>query len=36
MERIAVIYPGNKRFPLYDNVEAIPLAALGQGHQLFE
>lgn len=35
LERIAVIYPGNKRFPLSDNVEAIPLDELGQGHQLF-
>lgn len=36
LERIAVIYPGNKRFPLSDNVEAIPLEELGQGLQLFE
>ncbi|MEX0830717.1 MAG: ATP-binding protein [Nitrospirales bacterium] len=36
LERIAVIYPGNKRFPLSDNVEAIPLDELGQGRQLFE
>ena len=35
LERIAVIYPGNKRFPLSDNVEAIPLDELGQGRQLF-
>jgi hypothetical protein len=35
LERIAVIYPGNKRFPLSDNVEAIPLDDLGQGQQLF-
>ena len=35
LERIAVIYPGNKRFPLSDNVEAIPLDQLGQGQQLF-
>lgn len=35
LERIAVIYPGNKRFPLSDNVEAIPLDELGQGQQLF-
>jgi hypothetical protein len=32
---ITVIYPGNKRLPLPDNVEAIPLEELGQGHQLF-
>jgi len=35
LERIAVIYPGNKRFTLSDNVEAIPLEDLGQGQQLF-
>ncbi|MEO8325453.1 MAG: ATP-binding protein [Nitrospirota bacterium] len=35
LERIAVIYPGNKRFPLSENVEAIPLDELGQGQQLF-
>jgi hypothetical protein len=35
IERIAVIYPGNKRFPLSDNVEVIPLDDLGQGQQLF-
>lgn len=35
LERIAVIYPGNKRFPLSVNVEAIPLDELGQGQQLF-
>jgi hypothetical protein len=31
-----MIEPGNKHFPLSDNVEAIPLEELGQGHQLFE
>ena len=36
IELIAVIYPGNKRFPLSDNVEAIPLDELGQGRQLFK
>ena len=36
LERIAVIYPGNKRFPLSDNVDAIPVEELGQGRQLFE
>jgi predicted AAA+ superfamily ATPase len=35
LEGIAVIYPGNKRFPLSDNVEAIPLEELGQGQPLF-
>jgi hypothetical protein len=36
LERIAVIYPGNKRFLLSDNVDAIPLEELGQRRQLFE
>ncbi len=36
LERIAVIYPGNKRFPLSDNVDAIPIEELGQRRQLFE
>ncbi|WP_342347857.1 ATP-binding protein [uncultured Nitrospira sp.] len=35
LERVAVIYPGNKRFPLSENVEAIPLDELGQGQPLF-
>lgn len=34
LERIAVIYPGNKRFPLSDNVETILLDELGQSQQL--
>jgi hypothetical protein len=36
LERIAVIYPGNKRFPLSDNVDAIPIEELGRRRQLFE
>lgn len=28
LERMAVIYPGSKRYPLSDQVEAVPLAAL--------
>ncbi len=35
LERVAIIYPGNKRFSLSKKVEAIPLEELGQGHQLF-
>jgi predicted AAA+ superfamily ATPase len=35
LERIAVIYPSNKRFPLSDNMEGIPLDDLGQGQRLF-
>ena len=36
LERIVVIYPGNKRFPLSDKVDAIPLEELRQRRQLFE
>ncbi len=35
LERVAIIYPGNKRFPLAKKVEAIPLEELGQGHPIF-
>jgi len=35
LERVAVIYPGNKRYPLAHKVEAVPLEELGQGHSLF-
>lgn len=31
LERIAVIYPGVKRYPLAARVEAVPLGALVQG-----
>lgn len=31
LERIAVIYPGAKRFPLAERVEAVPLDALVEG-----
>jgi len=31
LERIAVVYPGTKRFPLAEQVEAVPLEALVQG-----
>ncbi len=31
LERIAVIYPGVKRYPLADDVEAVPLEALVHG-----
>lgn len=35
LERVAIIYPGNKRFPLDKKVEAVPLEELGQGYPLF-
>lgn len=35
LERVAVIHPGAKRFPLVDRVEAVPLGALSEGPGLF-
>jgi len=36
LARIAVLYPGSKRFPLGDRVEAVPLRAVGAGEPVFE
>jgi predicted AAA+ superfamily ATPase len=35
LERVAVVYPGDRRFPLEDRVEAVPLHALAEAHSLF-
>jgi predicted AAA+ superfamily ATPase len=35
LERVAVVYPGSKRYPLSDAVEAVPLDALAKGESLF-
>jgi hypothetical protein len=35
LKRVAVVYPGTRRFPLADQVEAVPLADLGRGGRLF-
>jgi len=35
LEQVAVIYPGTKRYPLADQVEAVPIADLGRGQRLF-
>lgn len=35
LERIAVLYPGTKRYPIADRVEAVPLAALAVPGALF-
>jgi uncharacterized protein len=35
LHRVAVIYPGSKRFPLSEQVEAVPLEALAQGASVF-
>ena len=36
LERVAVIYPGGKRFALADRVEAVPLDTLAKPGRLFE
>ena len=35
LERVAVIYPGTKRFALADRVEAVPLGTLAEPGRLF-
>jgi len=35
LERVAVIYPGSKRYPLADRIEAVPIAALAHREKLF-
>ena len=35
LARVAVVYPGAKRYPLGDRVEAVPLRALCSGEQVF-
>lgn len=35
LERVAVLYPGKRRYPLSDQVEAVPLAALTTPDTLF-
>ena len=35
LRRVAIVYPGTKRYPLADNVEAVPLASLARGGSLF-
>jgi hypothetical protein len=34
LESVAVVYPGNRRYRLADNVEAVPLASVGSGESL--
>jgi uncharacterized protein len=36
LERVAVVYPGAKRYPLADRVEAVPLDTLAKPGRLFE
>lgn len=35
LERVAVIYPGSKRFIMADRMEAVPLESLAQPEQVF-
>lgn len=35
LARVAILYPGTKRFPLSDRVEAVPLEALSRGNPVF-
>ncbi len=35
LERVAIVYPGAKRYPLSDRVEAVPLATLAEPGRLF-
>lgn len=35
LDRVAVLYPGDRRFPLADRVDALPLQSLADGASLF-
>lgn len=35
LDRIAVVYPGEKRYPLADRIEAVPLRELAERERLF-
>jgi hypothetical protein len=36
LRRVALLYPGDRRYPLSDRVEAVPLKCLAEGPCLFE
>lgn len=36
LERVAVVYPGTRRYALADRVEAVPLSALAEPGRLFD
>jgi hypothetical protein len=36
LERIAVLYPGTRRYTLADRVEAVPIATLATPGRVFE
>jgi len=35
LARVAVLYPGSKRFPIAQHVEAVPLCKIGEGEAIF-
>jgi len=35
LEKVAILYPGNRRFPLSDQVEAVPVSSLATGAPVF-
>jgi len=35
LARVAVLYPGSKRFPIAQRVEAVPLCKIGEGEAIF-
>ena len=35
LERVAIVHPGAKRYPLDKRVQAVPLASLGKREPLF-
>jgi hypothetical protein len=36
LSKIAVLYPGSKRFPISEQVEAVPVQDLHRGVSIFE
>ncbi|WP_299698297.1 hypothetical protein [Hydrocarboniphaga sp.] len=36
LARVAIIYPGSKRYQLAERVEAVPLEDLGKASMIFE
>jgi hypothetical protein len=36
MSKVAVLYPGTKRFPISESVEAVPVQDLAGGASLFD
>jgi len=35
LAKVAILYPGNRRFPLSDQVEAVPVSSLATGAPVF-